>query len=58
MSTSTVAEHVPFVDLCKLCQKVSEKKGKDKKFHPLKLFIAQWRNFHSKLHAENSNVVS
>lgn len=53
---STVAEHVPFLHLCKLCKKISEKKKKDK-FQPLKEFITYWRNFHNKLHADNPNTV-
>lgn len=52
----SVAEHVPFLHLCKLCQKVSERKGKDKKFQPLKDFIAYWRSFHDKLHATNPHT--
>ncbi|KAG8188782.1 hypothetical protein JTE90_009176 [Oedothorax gibbosus] len=52
---STVAEHVPFLHLCKLCQKISDKKGKDKT-KPLKEFIQYWRDFHSKLHSNNPNT--
>lgn len=54
---STVSEHVPFLHLCKLCQKISERKGKEKKFQPLTDFIAYWRGFHNKLHGEKSNTV-
>ncbi|GFV88356.1 DNA ligase 4 [Trichonephila clavipes] len=49
---STVAEHVPFLHLCKLCKKLSEKKGKDK-VKPLVEFIQYWQTFHKKLHASN-----
>nr|XP_042896531.1 DNA ligase 4 [Parasteatoda tepidariorum] len=50
----TVAEEVPFLSLCKLCNKISEKKGKDK-VQLLKDFIDYWRKFHNKLHQNNPN---
>ncbi|XP_035224665.1 DNA ligase 4-like [Stegodyphus dumicola] len=52
---STVAEHVPFLHLCKLCQKISEKKGRDKK-KTLRDFIENWRNFHNQLHKNDTNT--
>lgn len=55
---STVAEHVPFLHLCKLSQKISERKGKDKKTKPLVEFIHYWQDFHKKLHASNPDTVS
>ncbi|GBN59991.1 DNA ligase 4 [Araneus ventricosus] len=53
---STVAEHVPFLHLSKLCQKISERKGKDKKVKPLVEFIHYWQDFHKKLHASNPDT--
>lgn len=50
----TVAEHVPFKDLCTLCERVAQNKHKDKK-KPLLDFITRWRDFHTKLHAGNSD---
>ncbi|XP_055945641.1 DNA ligase 4-like [Argiope bruennichi] len=53
---STVAEHVPFLHLCRLCQKISDKKGKDKKVKPLVEFIHYWQDFHKKLHTSNPDT--
>ncbi|CAL1282897.1 unnamed protein product [Larinioides sclopetarius] len=53
---STVAEHVPFLHLSKLCQKISERKGKDHKAKPLLEFIHYWQDFHRKLHASNPDT--
>lgn len=46
----TVASKVPFSDLCYLCERISNKQGKQKKMKVLSSFIQQWREFHDKLH--------
>ncbi|GIX83138.1 DNA ligase 4 [Caerostris darwini] len=52
---STVSEHVPFMHLCKLCQKIAEKKGKYK-LKPLVEFMNYWRGFHERLHIGHPNT--
>ncbi|KAG1700928.1 DNA ligase 4 [Nymphon striatum] len=52
----TVASNVPFSDLCRVCEKICNKQGKEKKIKSLKLFIDTWRNFHDKLHNDNINI--
>lgn len=50
-SLTTVAQKVPFGDLCKLCDKISGKQDRSDKRNLLEKFIAYWREFHDKLHA-------
>ncbi|XP_065310900.1 DNA ligase 4 [Dermacentor albipictus] len=50
---TTVAQKVPFGDLCKLCDKISGKQDRGDKRNLLEKFIAYWREFHDKLHAAN-----
>ncbi|KAH7957147.1 hypothetical protein HPB52_015665 [Rhipicephalus sanguineus] len=50
---TTVAQKVPFGDLCKLCDKISGKQDRVEKRKLLEKFITYWREFHDKLHAAN-----
>lgn len=50
---TTVAQKVPFGDLCKLCDKISGKQDRVEKRKLLEKFITYWREFHDKLHATN-----
>ncbi|KAH8039284.1 hypothetical protein HPB51_005530 [Rhipicephalus microplus] len=50
---TTVAQKVPFGDLCKLCDKISGKQDRVEKRKLLERFITYWREFHDKLHATN-----
>lgn len=50
---TTVADKVPFGDLCKLCEKICGKQGRNEKRDLLEKFIAYWREFHNKFHAGN-----
>lgn len=53
-SMPAVADKVPFRDLCKLCEKISNKQNKNEKRKLLADFINHWREFHGKLHAEDA----
>ncbi|XP_064490399.1 DNA ligase 4-like [Ornithodoros turicata] len=49
----TVADKVPFRDLCKLCEKISNKQNKNEKRKLLVDFINHWREFHDHLHVND-----
>lgn len=53
---ATVADKVPFGDLCKLCEKVSSEPDRAKKRRLLSDYIAYWRQFHARLHAGDGDV--
>ncbi|CAM1297752.1 LIG4 (predicted) [Pycnogonum litorale] len=53
---ANVASKVPFGDLCRLCEKISNKQGKENKAKALADFVQRWRDFHQKLHVNDNNV--
>ena len=45
-----VAAEVPFQDICKLMERLSNTSGMDRKKHILATFIERWREAHARLH--------
>lgn len=45
-----VAAEVPFQDICKLMERLSNTSGMDRKKHILATFIERWREAHGRLH--------
>ena len=54
---STVAAKTSFYHLAVLLDKIQKLTGTDQKKKLLKEFIAEWRKFHSSLHADDPNTV-
>lgn len=52
-SQPSVAAQVPFIDLCKVLERIQHAKLRPDKSKHLGDFIASWRKFHSALHKEN-----
>ena len=55
--SSSVAEKVPFQDLCLLFAKVASTSGKDAKAQLLKSFVEHWRQLHAEMHADDETTV-
>ena len=56
MSSKTVADEVPFYDLCTLLERISQASGKDKKKKIYSDFLNSWRTAHFKLYGKSSTV--
>ena len=54
----SVAEIVPFSELCGLLDKIDGRKGTEEKRKILRQFIDRWREFHEKIHGNDKTVVS
>ncbi|XP_065834565.1 DNA ligase 4-like [Oscarella lobularis] len=54
--SSSVAEKVPFQDLCLLFAKVASTSGKDAKAQLLKSFVEHWRQLHAEMHADDETT--
>ncbi|GFN81474.1 DNA ligase [Plakobranchus ocellatus] len=50
----TVASKVTFAELCGLLEKIQKTQGNDKKKRVLKDFVDKWRDFHTKVHKDDS----
>lgn len=51
-----VAAEVPFLDLCRLLERVSKASGTERKKGVLNTFIGQWRDAHGKLHPSDAKT--
>ncbi|RDD46321.1 DNA ligase 4 [Trichoplax sp. H2] len=54
MATKTVADEVPFFDLCTLLERISQASGKEKKKKIYSDFLSSWRTAHFKLYGKSS----
>ncbi|GAB6026089.1 DNA ligase (ATP) [Chamberlinius hualienensis] len=53
---ATVASKVPFKHICTVCEKISSKKGNELKKKVLIDFVTAWRDFHNKLHKNETQT--
>ena len=56
MSIQTVDSQVPFNSFVKLCEKISQVVGKEKKKEIFKRFLFRWREKHKQLHGDAKTV--